>query len=43
LLLDSGAPDVQRRLRATVEALFRSRGIEHEWGDDLDELERLES
>jgi hypothetical protein len=42
VLLDSGAPDVQQRLQARVEGLFRSRGIEHEWGDDLEPLKRLE-
>jgi Nucleotidyltransferase domain len=30
-LLDRGSPDVQQRLQARIEALFRSRGIEHEW------------
>ena len=41
-LLDHGSPAVQQRLQAGVEALFRSRGIEHEWGDDLEELKRLQ-
>jgi predicted nucleotidyltransferase len=42
VLLDRGSPEVQQRLQAGVEALFRSRGIEHEWGDDLEELKGLE-
>ena len=37
-LLDRGSPDVQQRLQARVEALFLSRGIEHEWADDLEAL-----
>jgi predicted nucleotidyltransferase len=37
-LLDRGSADDQQRLQAGVEALFHSRGIEHEWGDDLEEL-----
>lgn len=41
-LLDRGSPDVQQRLQVSVEALFRSRGIEHEWGDDLEELKSLQ-
>jgi hypothetical protein len=41
-LLERGSPEVQLRLQARVEALFSSRGIEHEWGDDLEELKRLE-
>jgi hypothetical protein len=41
-LLGRGTPDVQQGLQARVEALFRSRGIEHEWGDDLEPLERRE-
>jgi hypothetical protein len=41
-LLERGTPDVQQGLQARVEALFRSRGIEHEWGDDLEPLKRRE-
>jgi hypothetical protein len=40
-LLEHGSPDVQQRLQARVETLFRSHGIEHEWGDDLEPLKRL--
>jgi hypothetical protein len=40
-LLEHGSPDVQQRLQARVETLFRSRAIEHEWGDDLEPLKRL--
>jgi hypothetical protein len=40
-LLDSGSPDVQQRLQAQVETLLRSRGIEHEWGDELEEFKGL--
>jgi Nucleotidyltransferase domain len=40
-LLDSGSPDVQQRLQAQVEMLLRSRGIEHSWGDELEELKSL--
>jgi len=39
-LLERGAPDVQQRLQAQVEALFHSRGIEHDWGNDLEPLKR---
>ena len=41
-LLEGGAPGVQQRLQTRVEALFRSRGVEHQWGDDLEPLKRLE-
>ena len=41
-LLDRGSPDVQQRLQAAVESLFRSRGIEHDWGNDLEQLKEFE-
>jgi hypothetical protein len=41
-MLDSGSPGEQQCLQARVEALFRSRGIEHEWGDDLEEFKGLQ-
>jgi hypothetical protein len=40
-LLTTGAPAAQQRLEARVEALLRSRGFEHEWGEDLEPLKRL--
>lgn len=40
-LLERGAPDAQQRLQTRVEELFRSHGIEHEWGDDLEPLKRF--
>jgi predicted nucleotidyltransferase len=40
-LLTTGAPGAQQRLEARVEALLRSRGFEHEWGEDLEPLKRL--
>jgi hypothetical protein len=40
-LLDAGAPTAQQGLEARVEELMRSRGFEHEWGDDLEPLKAL--
>jgi hypothetical protein len=40
-LLATGAPAVQQQLEARVEELMRTRGFEHEWGDDLEPLKAL--
>lgn len=40
-LLDTGAPAAQQQLEARVEELLRTRGFEHEWGDDLEPLKAL--
>ena len=39
-LLQSGDVETQIDLADRVEALARSRGIEHEWGDELEQLKR---
>lgn len=35
-LLQTGDPRLQQEVEARVEELMRSRGIEHQWGDDLE-------
>lgn len=40
-LLGDGAPAFQQRLEARVEALLASRGIQHDWGNDLEPLKAL--
>ena len=37
-LLATGEPALQQRLEARVEDLLASRGVLHEWGDDLEPL-----
>jgi predicted nucleotidyltransferase len=41
-LVTSGAPSFQQELELRVEALMTSRGIHHEWGDDLEPLKMLD-
>lgn len=40
-LLTDGGVEHQIDLEDRVEALLRSRGVEHEWGTELDELKRM--
>jgi predicted nucleotidyltransferase len=40
-LLGTGEPALQQRLEARVEDLLASRGVLHEWGDDLEPLKVL--
>ncbi len=40
-LLGTGEPALQQRLEARVEDLLASRGVLHEWGDDLEPLKLL--
>jgi len=40
-LLDHGDPVLQQRLEARAESLLAARGVQHEWGDDLEPLKAL--
>lgn len=40
-LLDDADPSFQQELESRVEHLMDSRGIQHEWGDDLEPLKAL--
>ena len=40
-LLESGDPTFQQELERRVERLMDSRGVRHEWGDDLEPLKQL--
>ena len=40
-LLQSGDPVFQQRLEQRVEDLMSSRGVQHEWGSDLEPLKAL--
>lgn len=40
-LAGDGDPSFQQLLEERVERLMRSRGVEHEWGDDLEPLKEL--
>jgi hypothetical protein len=40
-LLESGRPEIQQEIERHVEALAAARGIDHEWGSDLEPLKAL--
>ena len=40
-LLTTGEPRFQQELERRVEELLASRGVDHEWGGDLDQLQLL--
>jgi predicted nucleotidyltransferase len=40
-LLETGDPTFQQQLQARIEDLLASRGVRHEWGDDLEPLKAL--
>ncbi len=40
-LLSAGDPTFQQELELMVEALMSSRGVQHDWGDELEPLKRL--
>ena len=40
-LLETGDPTFQQQLEARMEDLLASRGLRHEWGDDLEPLKAL--